>query len=114
MDETLKKLRGRIPSMECIPGCSACCGHVPWSKHEFEALSPENKERLRTFTLKCPFAVDGRCDIHSDRPITCRIFGVTEGLPCPRGVQTVDILDTETITALMKEYSKTFFEGGQS
>lgn len=112
--ETIKKLRDRIPVMECIPGCTACCGHVPWSLFEYSRLTDAQKAKLSTFTMKCPFAYDGKCNVYEERPITCRIFAVTEGLPCPRGVKADEILDTETITVLMKEYQKTFFPGDRS
>jgi hypothetical protein len=110
----LQNLRSCIPEFDCIPGCTACCGHVPWSEHEYNQLSEQEKATFDRFTLKCPFVGDGRCTIHDKRPMTCRIFAVTEGLPCPRGVRAKAIMDTETVTVVMKQYDKHFFRGDET
>jgi hypothetical protein len=99
------KLRERIPEMECIPGCAQCCGHVPWSPEEVDLLG-DDKDKLSRLTLRCSF-YDNGCTVYENRPITCRLFGVAEGMPCPRGVP-VTYMPEEEVRKIMKEYSKQF------
>jgi len=110
--EILNSLRGRIPEMECIPGCTDCCGHTPWSKFEWELLTDEQRDSFDFFSFKCSFCKDGGCSIYNDRKLICRMFGVMEGQPCPRGVRPQQILDKETANSIGRMYVKHFFNGG--
>lgn len=111
-DAILKQLRECIPEFECIPGCTQCCGQVPWSKFEWECLSDSDRDRYDQFSFKCSFC-DGGCTIHNDRPIVCRVVGVSEGAPCPRGVISKQMIDKEALIAITKEYQKHFFKEGK-
>lgn len=108
--DILLGLRDRIPGMSCIPGCTACCAHVPWSKIEWDRLPDEFKEKHTVHSLKCPFSSESEgCLCHDERPITCRLFGVAESLPCPRGAKPTDSILTERETAdIYQQYSKSF------
>lgn len=107
----LTALRDRIPEIECIPGCTDCCGHTAWSRFEWGLLPEKDRERFDFFSFKCSFCNDDGCSIHADRSIICRMFGVMEGLPCSRGVRPPQILDKETSDAIGKTYVKHFFKG---
>ena len=79
--KALKKLRQRIPGLQCIPGCSDCCGPVVFSKTEWDRV----KDKRRATSITCPYVEDGKCAIYRDRPIICRLFGTVEDLQCPHG-----------------------------
>lgn len=84
----LEKLRDRIPSFECIPGCTDCCGPVPFSRKEWANV--DRKVHVDDDCQTCPYAdqkENGGCRIHNDRPILCRMFGAVDdpGLTCPHG-----------------------------
>lgn len=41
---TLDGLRKRIPAVQCVPGCSMCCGPVP--------MSADEKLRIKLLNVK--------------------------------------------------------------
>lgn len=69
--KTIKYLRKQIPSFECKPDCTDCCGPVPFSKWEWEQI----KDKRKTITLNCPYASENGCETYEQRPILCRLFG---------------------------------------
>jgi hypothetical protein len=80
MDKILD-LYARIPAFDCLKGCTACCGIVPFSKSEWTRVAEPKKGK----GIDCPYVQDGRCSIYEDRPFMCRIFGTVESLLCPKG-----------------------------
>jgi Fe-S-cluster containining protein len=98
------RLYKKIPSFQCIEGCTDCCGPVPWTKWELaraglDAPPPERDDK------KCPFSLAGGCDIHARRPLMCRIFGTVEDLKCPHGkgpLQLLSLADGHGIVAKYK------------
>ena len=107
----LNNLRECIPGFECVPGCTQCCSHVPWSFYEAGLLSKEKRMKLNHFSLKCSFSTDLGCSVYADRPITCRIFAVCEGMICPRGAPADETLDRQTVELIVQQYNETFFRG---
>lgn len=90
----------RIPSFSCKPGCSRCCGLVPFTTQEKAAATEKHPliawtkfgdgawvptKALDDFT--CPFLRDHQCSIYSVRPTICRLFGAVDhpNLDCPEG-----------------------------
>ena len=94
----LYDLIDRMPRFECIPGCTDCCGPVPGSREEARVapLLDSAIDRLETlinsetlgWCATCSYAVPGvGCSIYEDRPLICRLFGVSEDprLTCAHG-----------------------------
>lgn len=109
----ISEIRQRIPGMRCIPGCVACCNHVPWSKVEYERMIrryPKNAKPYNIHSLKCPFITEDGCSIYEERPITCRMFGVSEGLECPRGAIAAEMLNEQQAASIYVEYTILFKE----
>lgn len=72
----------------CRPGCSDCCHPTPWSLWEYNQLTQKERaiaETYRQGDTRCPFSSVAGCQCYEHRPITCRLFGVSESLPCPHG-----------------------------
>lgn len=80
----LQKLYDRIPAFRCIPGCTDCCGPVPFSRLEWQRIPDK---RAGDASLTCPYARNGHCEIYDRRPFICRLMGATSDpkLRCPHG-----------------------------
>ena len=82
-----------LPPMHCDDGCGDCCGIVPATEKEYQAVMQLAESRGITPLLQgitCPFFQDGRCAVYEARPTICRLFGHIPSMPCPRG-RNVDI-----------------------
>lgn len=90
----------KIPTFTCKPGCSDCCGLVPFSTAERDAAIVRFPlEQWEPFdskswvavsalnTMQCPFLTAGKCDIYDVRPMVCQFFGAVDHplLTCPHG-----------------------------
>jgi uncharacterized protein len=120
-DERL--IRREIPAMTCRPGCSDCCGPVPWSPAELarvaDAIPPQARvEQVRGVTvlldplnpLRCPFVSPaGGCAVYDRRPHMCRIFGTAPAEPrlrCPHGCRPERPLTPARAGELTARYRK--------
>ncbi|BCL74728.1 Fe-S oxidoreductase [Jeongeupia sp. HS-3] len=85
--QTIRFFRERIPSFECEPGCHDCCGPVTTSSEEMARLPRKSAaERDAALAeLSCPHLGPKGCQVYTERPIICRLFGTTPRLACPRG-----------------------------
>ena len=101
--EKLRELYGKIPVMKCIEGCTDCCGTVPFSREEWEAV--EDKRPPPATGIKCPYA-DRGCDIYELRPMMCRLFGAAklESLRFPHGCRPEKLLSAAETSEIMSEY----------
>jgi len=106
LSRKFKKLYAQIPEFECKPGCSDCCGPVPWAKWEW-LRTPVHK-LVTNGKINCPYAVDGRCEVYDYRPLTCRMFGAGEHkfLECPHGCGPAKKLSPERQKEIMEQYYK--------
>lgn len=87
----LHKIRSLIPKMNCIAGCSDCCGPVVFEKIEWDKVRIKKKGT----SIHCPYITGQRtgcCEIYEDRPIICRLYGTIERLVCPHGVKPEKML----------------------
>lgn len=104
-----KQLYEKIPEFQCRPGCTDCCGIVPFSYWEWEQVKDKRKADI---TLKCPYAVNGRCEIYEQRPLICRLFGTVDTvlLRCPHGYGPERLLTEEEAHKIMEEYRELMIE----
>ena len=95
--QTIRFLRNHIPSFECVPGCHDCCGPVTTSSEEMSRLprktAAEHEAALRDLT--CPHLGECGCQVYTERPLICRLFGTTPRLACPRGRGPAQMVDAE-------------------
>lgn len=91
-----------IPSFRCLPGCTACCGPVPWARAEWEAVT----DQRRATSLDCPYASPAGCAIYAQRPLLCRLFGAvdTGRLRCPFGCRPERRLTEAEAHEIMRRY----------
>jgi len=105
--QALDALYREIPAFECVDGCTACCGPVPFSEIEAERVGLERIEG--STDLACPFVRDGRCSIYKDRPFMCRLFGTAPQVPqlhCPKGGTCEKPMSERRAGALLNRYLK--------
>ena len=84
-----------IPKFRCAPGCSSCCGAVPFTLTEKIAATPmANQLGIKFNTINipgsptsflpdqidgsCGFLRENKCAIYNLRPLVCRLFGVVD------------------------------------
>lgn len=93
--QKIQFFRARIPSFECIPGCHDCCGPVTTSSEEMARLpvksDAEHAAALADFS--CPHLSDKGCQVYTERPLICRLFGTTPRLACPNGKRPEIMID---------------------
>jgi Fe-S-cluster containining protein len=90
----------RIPAFRCKPGCSACCGPVPFSRTEWERI-PDKKTAAG---IDCPYSGTRGCAIYENRPFMCRLFGAAASLSCPFGSRPDRMLSAEEAAELTGRY----------
>lgn len=100
----LEALYAQLPTIECQRKCQECCGPLAMTRLEAKRLPEFKFERgfwktqltnrpmgaaFITVTphhsLVCPMLKDGACSVYSRRPAVCRLWGITEDMPCPHG-----------------------------
>jgi len=50
----------------------------------------EHEAALAEF--QCPYLGECGCQVYSERPLICRLFGTTPRMPCPNGKRPVEMI----------------------
>ncbi len=99
----IQKQYERIPSFACIPGCTKCCGPVPFAEAELAQIQP------KPFTgLQCQYATETGCSVYAHRPLLCRLFGAVDDprLICPEGCGPEKKLTAHQGRTILRHYLK--------
>jgi hypothetical protein len=105
--QALDALYREIPAFECVDGCTACCGPVPFSEIEAERVGLKQIEGSTDLT--CPFVKDGGCSVYEHRPFICRLFGTAPQVPqlhCQNGGTCKKPMSERRAGALLNIYLK--------
>jgi len=112
----LREMLVRLPNADCA-GChqcgSRCAGEIEMTRTEYEHIREflggcepfPIVRKTGQMMAPCPFkdpAAPG-CVIYPVRPLSCRLFGIVEWLPCPIGRASVLVPDGAKI---MRQYSQ--------
>lgn len=90
----LRQLWRQVPQIECKQLCWDGCGPISASTLEMALMEQESGQPLRVrehplypdgTRMCCHLTPEGRCGVYESRPMICRLWGVTEGLPCHHG-----------------------------
>jgi Fe-S-cluster containining protein len=71
--------------------CGDCCGPSYISSKEQENIGEYLKEhgiekrQHKSLMDKCPYFENNLCIIYPVRPLLCRLMGITDLMPCPKG-----------------------------
>jgi len=93
----LDALYAELPQIDCQRLCYDSCGPIPAAPFERQRM-----EREAGFELKverhiyqrasglescheCSMMREQRCSVYAIRPMICRLWGLTEDMPCPYG-----------------------------
>lgn len=104
--EKLIRIYAEIPAFTCKPGCTDCCGLVPFSRDE-AARVPE-REQIGCHCVHADKDI-GRCTIYADRPFMCRLFGSAPAEPrlkCPHGCGPDKPLSSAKAKELTRRYTR--------
>lgn len=126
MNRELRSLYRDCPSFACKPGCTACCGPVPFMGEEWDKvvarLPPDAEVQgakagyLPTApgTKHCAFRTATGCSIYDDRPFMCRLFGTadTPSLTCMHGCQPKRRMTEDKAGKMTTRYIRMNMEGG--
>lgn len=112
----IQALYEQLPSIECKGLCWNSCGPIDMSDAERSHIAELGveipvftSERSARWALDEPLhctALDafGRCTVYERRPLICRMWGVTESMPCVYGCQPTGGLmpDVDAMMLLQK------------
>ena len=84
----LDTLYAELPQLACQGLCQQSCGVILMTRIEWLRITrklgyaPKGKP-----SCVCPMLKHGRCSVHPIKPLICRLWGMTESMPCPWGCQ---------------------------
>ncbi|MDA8320425.1 MAG: YkgJ family cysteine cluster protein [Actinomycetota bacterium] len=112
IDAALQDLYDQVPA---IPGCQGkcwvSCGPIEMSDRErqrarhagYRITDPREATRMIDTYWCEALTREGLCAIYDLRPLSCRLWGTTEGMPCPHGCQPERWLTDDQAFALVTE-----------
>ncbi len=120
--EFLQRVYSRLPTANCR-GCTDCAtrciGNLKITRTEFEAIRDylggeifrPVLRRAGQMATPCEFSDPNgpRCMIYPVRPLICRLFGLVEWLPCPRGRDVTLVPDGPEIFSRYRRYARRSF-----
>jgi len=112
----LDELYKEIPSIECKGLCHPSCTVIPVAKIENRRArdrlgkSPYNslfdtleEAKVNGLIPPCRALKNGKCSIYDIRPAICRLYGVSEGLPCMFGCKPKETISKKDAYSLIRE-----------
>ena len=118
----LRETYERLPMARCVgcDGCATrCMGNLAITRTEYRAIREylggamfqPRLRRQREMARPCEFSdPDGqRCLIYPVRPLICRLFGIVEWLPCPRGEVPTLVGDGPQIMQRYRQFERKSF-----
>jgi hypothetical protein len=104
----LAALYAQIPAFTCLPGCTDCCGPVPFQRREWARV--KDKRAAPDDRIDCPYECASGCAIYAQRPFMCRLFGATDEprLTCPHGCGPAQKLSAAEAHRLTNAYLALF------
>lgn len=88
---TLDDLYAIVPQpIDCTGECWDSCGPIGYSVEEGERMNaigqrPPNAHEPRERMMCSALTDDHRCSVYNARPMICRVWGVSDAMPCPHG-----------------------------
>lgn len=98
MSTPFPMIYAQVPRVNCIGKCHPSCGPISAFPREVEYFEKQTgkkfpdagkiiKAAIETGApMECPHLNPlSQCDVYSNRPLICRLWGVVDGMPCPWG-----------------------------
>lgn len=103
----LQAIYDSLPKMACQGKCQQCCGPIGLFPAEIQNLQESNQAIPCIFgDLTCSALRQGQCSIYADRPLICRLWGLTKRMQCPFGCQPDRWLSDKEAKRLMDAIAK--------
>lgn len=107
----LATVYARIPAIACQGKCQKSCGPIAMARAEWEALGRPRPAEVGEIVflpgkdnLTCHLLTkDGRCGQYENRPLICRLWGVTDGMRCPWGCTPERVVSKKEARAMLME-----------
>jgi len=102
MPDSLERIYRAVPTVECKGLCTDSCGPIPMSRTERMRIEdqgvdiPDPATFIANGDTHCVALVDGRCTVHEQKPLICRLWGAVESMPCPHGCEVTPGLLMDT------------------
>ena len=80
------RIHERAPKMNCKGLCQSSCRPLLATKTERYLMTQAGGEPEPNGDF-CAYLQAGRCSIHDDRPLICRLWGAEPTMPCPHGCE---------------------------
>lgn len=74
----LHQIYREVPQNNCTGQCLVACGLIAMSKAEYDHLTKISGEEPKFGPTGCNYLKDGKCKHYDDRPLICRLWGVTD------------------------------------
>jgi Fe-S-cluster containining protein len=92
--DALAAVYAKIPPLNCQGKCSySCYQSIAFLDEEYERIAKRIGRPIpaREAPGPCPLlSFLGTCSVHDDRPLICRIWGVTQATSCKYGCEPID------------------------
>jgi Fe-S-cluster containining protein len=113
--QQLEALYAQIPRVACQGHCAEGCGPLGMAHLEWLRVKRASPLRLaEAKTTVCPLLKHGRCTVYVVRPLICRLWGVTENMPCPwqcRPERYLRIAEADALMAAAEALSQQLYPG---
>lgn len=75
-----------LPKVQCKGLCHTQCTFIVYTDTERRMMRDiSGKETSNVDGVCSNLTADKKCAVYKNRPLICRLYGVTEGLLCPHG-----------------------------
>lgn len=123
MNDDLAHVYADIPKIDCKGLCFDSCGLISANKREREQIRDYRRTRnlpyhplagtslkamkntldqsLANESIRCPYFKDKRCTVYEVRPAICRLWGVTDAMPCLFGCKPDRMLTRDEANAIL-------------
>lgn len=94
-EQQLDELYAELPELECRGACWDSCGRIAMTDLEHRRTEaagvPIEDGKLSDLPAVCPaLTMLHQCSIYEVRPLICRLWGLTESMPCTFGCRPTD------------------------
>lgn len=90
----LRRVYAQVPRIACKGLCHDACGPIgmtPIEKYLLDKAAGHEVHTAGLTGLTCSaLGPDKRCTAYEDRPLICRLWGVTDGMACEHGCEILD------------------------
>jgi len=92
-----------LPALACQQKCQAVCGPIQATPVERDRILRRHHRVLGHLNRRCRLLTDdGACAVYADRPLVCRVVGLTRETACPHGCVPERWLTEREVIDLMK------------